>query len=201
MLQAESPDQILTTTVPRPRPEEPHRAGKVNKNWWIYLLLTLGLVVMMAPFVWALFSFLKTRAELARIPPTWFPLAPTLSNYNRLFTEFSFPTYSLNSVILAVSITVLNLLLSSMLGYALAKLKFAGKNMVFLLVLLTLMIPTAVTLVPLFVLMNELGLVNTLAAVILPESAQAIGIFLIIIILFLLQRYFTLGITMTGLKG
>jgi multiple sugar transport system permease protein len=125
-------------------------------------------------------------ARLAHLPPTWIPRAPTLINYNNLFTQLNFPVYFLNSVILAVSITVLNLLFCSMLGYALAKMRFRGKNMLFLLVLATFMIPSAVTLVSLFVLMSNLGLVNNLLAVILPEAAAGIGVFL--------MRQFMVGI-------
>jgi multiple sugar transport system permease protein len=143
-----------------------------------FILLIVGLVFMIVPFIWMVLSSLKGQVELAQLPPTWIPVTPTLSNYSKLFTELNFPRYFLNSVILAVSITILNLIFCSMIGYALAKLKFAGKNALFLLVLATLMIPSAVTLVPLFVLMSKLQLVNTLTAVILPESAGALGVFL-----------------------
>ncbi len=184
MLDAKSPDQALALPVTKqdiPRPET-----GTPKNWWIYVPLAIGLIAMIAPFIWMLLGSLKTQAELSRIPPTWLPEAPTLSNYGRLFTQLNFPLYFTNSVILAVSVTVFNLLFCSMLGYALAKLTFVGKNVIFLLVLATLMIPSAVTLVPLFVLMSKLGLVNTLTAVILPEAAQGFGVFL--------MRQFMLGI-------
>ncbi len=178
MLQAQSPEQVIARPLATTGQEEPHKKGRINKSWWIYVLLTLGLIIMVLPFIWMALSSLKGQAELALIPPTWIPLAPTLNNFSRLFTELNFPRYFMNSVILAVSITILNLLFCSMLGYALAKIKFAGKNVLFLLVLATLMIPSAVTLVPLFVLMSKLQLVNTLIAVILPESATALGVFL-----------------------
>lgn len=178
MLQTESPEQILAKPLAAPRQGEPNTAARAKKDWWIYVLLSLGLIVMILPFVWMVLSSLKGQAELAQIPPTWIPISPTLSNFSKLFTELNFPRYFMNSVILAVSITILNLLFCSMLGYAFAKLKFVGKNTLFLLVLATLMIPSAVTLVPLFVLMSKLQLVNTLIAVILPESATALGVFL-----------------------
>ena len=178
MLKAESPEQIIAKPLSTPDQDEPNKAARAKKGWWIYVLLSVGLIIMVLPFVWMVLSSLKGQAELAQIPPTWIPLSPTLSNYSKLFTELNFPRYFMNSVILAVSITILNLLFCSMLGYALAKLKFVGKNALFLLVLATLMIPSAVTLVPLFVLMSKLQLVNTLIAVILPESATALGVFL-----------------------
>lgn len=184
MLQAEAPEKIIT--APAPSLDKPGRTARRKNNWWIYTLLILGLVAMIVPFVWMLLSSFKAQAELALVPPTWLPQAPTLDNYTRLFSSFSFPLYFMNSVILAVSITALNLLFCSMLGYALAKIKFVGKNSLFLLVMATLMIPSAVTLIPLFVVMSQLNLVNTLLAVILPECAQAFGVFL--------MRQFMLGI-------
>ncbi len=162
------------------------RMNALKRNWWIYALLTLGLIVMIIPFIWMLLSSLKNAAELALVPPTWIPQVPTLDNFYRLFNNFNFPLYFLNSIILGVSITVLNLLFCSMLGYALAKLKFGGKNILFLVVLSTMMVPAAVTYVPLFVLMSKIHLVNTLPAVILPEAAAAFNVFL--------MRQFMLGI-------
>jgi multiple sugar transport system permease protein len=178
MLQAEIPKSLITEPVATV--DTPRRDGKrtVSNIWWIYTLLTLGLLVMIIPFVWMVLGSFKGPAELAQIPPTWLPQAPTWGNYSKLFTQLNFPTYFLNSLILGVSITVLNVIFCSMLGYALAKLKFRGKQTLFLLVLSTIMIPSAVTLVPLFVLMSKIGLVNNLLAVILPEAAAAFGVFL-----------------------
>ena len=178
MLQAETRGPLVSeaaAAVAKPGPE----AKRARSNaWLIYTLLTLGLIIMVVPFVWMVLSSLKGAAELAQLPPTFLPRVPTLDNYSRLFTQLNFPVYFMNSVILAVSITALNVIFCSMLGYALAKLKFRGKNALFLLVLSTFMIPSAVTLVPLFVLMSNLHLVNNLLAVILPEAAGGIGVFL-----------------------
>jgi multiple sugar transport system permease protein len=172
--------------VPVAVQKEPGWAGAARSSWWIYVLLTLGLILMVIPFVWMVLSSLKTTAELALVPPTWIPQAPTLNNFYRLFNNFNFPPYFLNSVILGVCVTGLNLIFCSMLGYALAKLKFGGKNALFVLVLTTMMVPAAVTYVPLFVLMSKIHLVNTLPAVILPEAAMAFNVFF--------MRQFMLGI-------
>ena len=184
MLDTQTTSQAIN--VPVAAQKEPGRASAVKSNWWIYVLLTLGLILMVTPFIWMVLSSLKNRAELALVPPTWIPQAPTLDNYYRLFNNFNFPVYFLNSVILGVCVTGLNLLFCSMLGYALAKLQFRGKNVLFLLVLTTIMVPAAVTYVPLFVLMSKIHLVNTLPAVILPEAAAAYNVFF--------MRQFMLGI-------
>jgi multiple sugar transport system permease protein len=145
---------------------------------WLYAVLGAGLFVMVVPFLWMLMTSVKPEAEVRSVPPTWWPETFTLDNYEALFTRLDFPTYFLNSVIVAVAVTVGNVLFGTMLGYALAKLSFPGKRLVFGLVLLTLMIPGVVTFVPLFVLTTNLGLTNTLPGMFLPFLAAPFGVFL-----------------------
>ncbi len=144
----------------------------------LYALLGGGLVVMVGPFVWMLVGSFKTEKEIRQIPPTWLPDNPTLANYGTLFDRLDFPTYFTNSAVVAILTTVGNLLFCSAAGYALAKLRFPGKRLLFAVVLGTIMVPSIVTMVPLFVLSSNLGLVNTLAGLILPFLAQAFGVFL-----------------------
>lgn len=177
MAQTTTSNQVVPAT-PRPVRVRKHSTGWWVWNWVVNILLVLGLVIVAAPFIWMVLGSLKTPAELAQIPPTWLPKIWTWENYSKLFSLLNFPTYFLNSVIIAVFVTGLNMLFCSMLGYALAKLKFRGRHALFLLVLGTIMVPGAVTLVPLFVIMSQLHLVNTLTAVILPEAAAATGVFL-----------------------
>jgi multiple sugar transport system permease protein len=135
-------------------------------------------VVVVGPFVWMLLSSFKPEGEIRANPPTWLPNDPTLANYGSLFDRLDFPTYFTNSAVVAVLTTVGNLLFCSAAGYALAKLPFAGKKVLFGIVLGTLMVPSIVTIVPLFVLSSNLGLVNTVAGLVLPYLAQAFGVFL-----------------------
>ena len=155
-------------------------------RWWLYLLLTVAVVVVAAPFVWMVLGSLKPTTELRQMPPTWWPQNPSLDNYTQLFSRLSFDTYFLNSTIVAVAVTLGNLLFCSMLGYALAMLNFRGKNVVFVAVLATLMIPGVVTFVPLFVLVANAGLVDTLPGLILPFLVAPFGVFL--------MRQFILGL-------
>jgi len=157
-----------------PRPGHPRSGGA----WWVYLALVIGLVLMVGPFLWMVASSIKTSAELHHVPPTWIPQSFTLDNYSTIFTKLNFPQYFINSVIVSAFVVGSNLLFCSMIGYALAKLRFRGKNAIFLLVLATLMVPQTVYLVPLFVLMSNLGLVNSYPGLILPFAAQALGVFL-----------------------
>jgi multiple sugar transport system permease protein len=146
--------------------------------WWIYLLLLLGILILVGPFVWMVLGSFKTTGELRQVPPTWFPENPTLANYEDLFSRLNFLGYFFNSTVVAVAVTIGNIVFCSMLGYALAKLTFPGKRILFVVVLGTLMVPSVVTFMPLFVLTANLGLVNTHAGLILPFLVGAFGVFL-----------------------
>jgi multiple sugar transport system permease protein len=111
-------------------------------------------------------------------PPTWIPETVTTDNYSRLWSRLDFPRYFWNSTFISLAITIANVVFCSMIGYALAKLRFAGRDLLFLLVIATLLVPGSVTLVPLFVLMSKLDLVDTYWAVILPAAAGPLGVFL-----------------------
>ncbi len=167
-----------------PGPEPARRRG--TGSWWIYLLLIVGLMIMVLPFVWMLLGSFKTTAELRQVPPTWLPQNPTLTNFADLFDRLNFLRYFFNSAVVAGGVTAGNLLFGSMLGYALAKLQFRGKRILFLLVLGTLMVPGIVTFMPLFVLVANMGIVNTHMGLILPFLAGAFGVFL--------MRQFIMGI-------
>jgi len=145
---------------------------------WLYGVLFAGLFLVVVPFVWMLLSSLKPEAEVRAVPPTWWPETITLDNYSTLFTKLDFPTYFLNSAIVALAVTAGNMVFCSMLGYALAKLDFPGKKALFAIVLGTLMIPGVVTFVPLFVLTTNIGLSNTLLGMVLPFLAGPFGVFL-----------------------
>jgi multiple sugar transport system permease protein len=144
----------------------------------LYGILIVGLVLMVAPFVWMVLGSFKPRGEFLQSVPTWLPQNPTLDNYDRLVARLDFPRFFFNSIVIAVAVTAGNLIFSPMLGYALAKLRFAGRRVLLLLVLSTLMLPMSATLIPVFVLMSSLGLVNSYAGLILPLLAGAFGVFL-----------------------
>lgn len=152
--------------------------GEARPRWWLYLTLGLGLVVVMTPFVWMLLSSFKPEAEIRANPPTWWPQTFTLENFTELFTRLNFPQFFTNSAVVAVFVTLGNLMFCSMLGYAFAKIDFWGRDWLFRIVLGTMMIPGIVMLVPLFVLVSRLGLVDTYAGLILPFLAGPFGVFL-----------------------
>ncbi|WP_310528400.1 carbohydrate ABC transporter permease [Nocardioides sp.] len=156
----------------------PHSDHGPSTPPWLYAVMAIGLFVVVVPFLWMVISSFKPEAEVRVVPPTWWPETVTTDNYRQLFTRLDFPRYFLNSAIVAVTVAVGNMVFCSMLGYALAKLDFPGKKLVFAVVLGTLMVPGVVTFVPLFVLTTNVGLTNTLPGMILPFLAGPFGVFL-----------------------
>jgi multiple sugar transport system permease protein len=147
-------------------------------RWWLYAILTAALVVVVAPFVWMVLGSVKSEGELRQSPPTWLPRNPSWDNYTQLFSRLDFGTYFFNSTVVAVVVTAGNLLFCSMLGYALAMLDFRGKRVIFAMVMATLLIPGVVTFVPLFVLVANAGLIDSLPGLILPFLVSPFGVFL-----------------------
>ncbi|MEU9240228.1 carbohydrate ABC transporter permease [Streptomyces sp. NPDC048385] len=144
----------------------------------LYTVASLGLLVMAAPFVWMALSAFKTKRDLTASPPVWIPSRWTLGSFHELFAQLDLPRYFVNSLVVAVLVTVCNLLFCSMLGYALAKLDFAGRSKVFGVVLAALMVPGNLLILPLYVLMSGLDLIDTYAGLVLPFAASAFGVFL-----------------------
>ena len=144
----------------------------------LYVILGLGLLVVVGPFLWMALSSVKPEAEIRAVPPTWLPETFTLQNYRDLFSRLDFPLYFFNSTLVAALVTAGNLLFCSLLGYALAKLRYPGKRALFLVVLGMLMVPGMVTFVPQFVLVSNLGLANSYAGLVLPFLAGPFGVFL-----------------------
>ncbi|MDN5570295.1 MAG: carbohydrate ABC transporter permease [Propionibacteriaceae bacterium] len=159
---------------------------RTRARLWLYIVLTIMLLVVMTPFIWMVLGSLKGQGELLRVPPTWLPENPSLDNFSRLFDRLTFGRYFFNSTFVAVCVTAGNLLFCSMLGYALAHLNFPGKKIIFGAVMGTLMIPGLVVFIPQFVLVVNLGLADSLAALILPFLVGPFGVFL--------MRQFFLGL-------
>ena len=143
-----------------------------------YTVLVLALAATLMPFLWMLLGSFKTQGELLRDPNGWLPESPTLVNFTTWLDDLHIGRYFLNSALVAVFTVLGNLLFCSMMGYALAKLDFPGKRLLFSLVMTMLMVPGAVTFVPLFVMVAKLGMIDTYPALILPFVASPFGVFL-----------------------
>jgi multiple sugar transport system permease protein len=142
-------------------------------------LLVGATVVALFPLLWMVSASLMAPGEASAYPPPLVPREPTLANYRELFAHAGIGRYLANSVLLAVAATLLSLLFNVTAGYAFAKLRFAGRDRIFKAMLGALVIPGQVALVPLFLLLKQLGLVNTYGGVIVPALASIFGIFLV----------------------
>lgn len=140
-------------------------------------ILIIGAVVMIFPFFWMASSSLKDQAEAFATPPTLIPKAATLDNFRRISEYLDIKQLFINSIVVSVAVTFLQLLTSSMAGYAFARLNFRGKNFFFLTYLVTMMIPMQVIIVPLFIEMKYLGLIDSLIGLGLPMISSAFGAF------------------------
>ena len=143
-----------------------------------YLLLLVGAVTMLTPLAWMVLASFKTLPEILAFPPTFLPEQVNLDNYRAVFDTADFVRYFLNSVVIAAISVASVLITSSMAGYAFAKFSFPGRDVLFVVVLATLMIPFQVRVIPLYVLASDLHLLNTYAGMVMPTLVDAFGIFL-----------------------
>jgi ABC-type glycerol-3-phosphate transport system permease component len=144
----------------------------------IYGVLILAVLMAIVPFGYVVSTSFKESMSMFKYPPDWLPENPTLDNYRALIEEHPFWRWMANSFFVAATVTVIKVVIDSMAGYAFAKMRFWGREPLFLVVLLSLMIPTAAILIPLFIIIRELHLLNTYWALILPGLASPIGIFM-----------------------
>jgi len=143
-------------------------------------LLLLFALVMLTPLLWLLSTSLKGVAEdIFSSPPGLLPTQPSLQAYGTLFRQSPMGQYLLNSAMVSAFSVIANLLFCSLAAFPLARMKFRGRGMALALVVATILIPFQVVMIPLYVLMVQLGLRNTLVALILPNAATAFGIFLL----------------------
>lgn len=143
-----------------------------------WMLLGLGAALMVVPFVYMISTSFKAQPDVFKVPMRWVPLPLHWENYVRAFGQQPVGRYFINSVVVAVAVTLLNLVTCSMAGYSFSKFRYFGCETLFLAVVSTMLIPIQVIIVPLFVLVKILGWVNTYAGLIIPAGTSAFGVFL-----------------------
>ena len=145
----------------------------------LVLLILLALLVLV-PLLWLVSTSLKGSGEdIFSSPPALLPMEPSFEAYVRLFQDNPLTTYLVNSTVVSVLAVLANLLFCSMAAYPLARMRFAGRGLVLGLVVATILIPFQVVMIPLYLLMVQLGLRNTLVALVLPQAATAFGLYLL----------------------
>ena len=170
--------QILTQTGRPAREEEEREAGRFLFSPWHLVLIPIA-VVMLIPMVWMLVTSLETLNETRHYPPVLLPHTLVPGNYTQVLRQAPFARWFVNTMIVTVATVAGNLLFCSLAGYAFARIKFFGREVVFVLLLVTLMIPFQVVMIPTFIIVKDLGLINTLNALIVPNLANAFGVFLL----------------------
>jgi multiple sugar transport system permease protein len=145
----------------------------------IYLILVGGAITMVVPFIWMISTALKTNLEVFTFPPSFIPEVPQWNNFVDIFEIVPYGRWFLNSIFITLVQTALYLFVASLAAFVFARLQFPGRDTIFMLYLATLMIPGEVTLIPKFILMKELHLIDTYPAVILPGVFNAYGVFLL----------------------
>jgi ABC-type glycerol-3-phosphate transport system permease component len=154
---------------------------KLRIQWgqtiWGIILVVL-VVFSLAPIVWMLSTSFKPEAQIGTIEIHWIPKTFTLENYRRVFDQFDIFGWLVNSIVVALAATVLVLILDSLAGYALARMEFAGRGLMFILVISMLFVPIQITVVPLFLLFSKVSLTDTFPALILPIGANVTGVFI-----------------------
>lgn len=149
------------------------------KKFLIYFVVIVISILTLLPFIWMVAASFMPTGEASTFPPRLIPSRFDFSHYKNLFERLNLLTYFKNSLIISVGVTAFSLILNSMGGYAFAKFKFASKKTLFQFLLSSMIIPGQVTMLPVFLLLKNLGLVNTYWAIIVPGMASIYGIFLI----------------------
>lgn len=174
------------TAVSAPKEKTSITLGKVISTIAKYAVLLLFAAIALIPFVWMLSSSLKTSIDVFSIPMRWIPETFHWENYSIIWQRVSLLTYFKNTAIVAVVVTLMQILTSSFAAYAFAKMRFKGRDALFLAYITTIAVPWQVYMTPQFIMMRSVGLYDTIWALVVLQSFSAFGVFL--------MRQFYLGI-------
>jgi multiple sugar transport system permease protein len=173
---------MTASTLPASvRPRKPVTWSKFLGRFLLYFALTLGLTVTLLPFIMMIFSSFKTNVEVLRVPPTFWPEHFTLDNYVKIFNDPKLPLLRFygNSAFVSIFNVVSTLFTSSLVGYMFAKFEFPGKKILFGWFLTMMMIPTQITMIPSYLILAKLHLINSLWGLVIFSAVDAFGIFML----------------------
>lgn len=159
-----------------------YKSGLIKNNGrklFIHILLIMGGFIMLIPFVWMLLTSFKTYAESVQVPIRWIPQSFNLNNYKAVITEMDFGKYYINTIIVTAAISVGQAFICALAAYAFARMEFPFKNGLFLIVLAVLMVPAQMTLIPKYLLVSKLGMIDSLMGIIVPNLFSSFGTFLL----------------------
>ncbi len=174
----------LENTRVRIAPDRPSRRRGPSylrtQSIWTWVTAVAGVVIalgVLLPIIWMAFTAFKPESDIVSYPPTLWPRELTLDHFVQVWDRIPFARLYVNTIVFAGSVTLFSLLFDSMAAYALARIDFRGRGIVLVIILLLLMLPFQVTLIPLYDLLNSMGLTNTLPGMIIPRMTNAFGIF------------------------
>ena len=171
---------VATTKDTSHSVESTSRTGRLVASVLLYVAVTIGSLVMIMPFAWMLLASVKDLGQIYQVPPNWIPNPFVFQNYTNAWTAVPFDTGYINSAIITVTVVVANLLTCSMAAYAFARIEFPLRHTLFILFLATLMVPEQVTIIPLYIIIESVGLIDTLLSLIIPYALfNAFGVFLL----------------------
>jgi ABC-type glycerol-3-phosphate transport system permease component len=179
MAQASAQTKTATQAVAVTAEAKPEK----HFQWYqifIYVLLIIFTLTSVGPFIFSFFSSFKTLQHILDFPPSVLPNPWTWGNYQEILSGGVFTRWLLNSGVYAIGTAILNVLFSAMAGYALSRLNFPGRNIIFITTLAVMMIPIPITLIPKYLVMNDFHLINTYFALLLPMMAQPFSVFLMV---------------------
>jgi ABC-type glycerol-3-phosphate transport system permease component len=169
----------MTTKSLPVKPPSFRRRRNVGKALSVVLLILISVVVLI-PFAWMISTSLKPDLKAVYVfPPQWIPHPPAWDNYIKAWNSAPFDRYLINSLIVSISGVLLQVTNGCLCAYVFARIKFPGRNLIFLLFMAVLMIPGQVTVIPNYVVLSQLGWINKYQALIIPTAATAFGTFLI----------------------
>jgi multiple sugar transport system permease protein len=169
-----SRDASASTTAVRQRNRRRFRSGPI----WRHVILIIASVIFFGPFLWMVLTSFKSSAEALAFPPTFLPQHWQLGNYTQIFQVAPFGIYYLNSTIVAVATTIGQIVTSLAAGFAFSRLKFPGKNVIFLILLAALLVPFEVVFTPLITLLSSLHWLDSYQGLIVPNIPSILGAFL-----------------------
>jgi ABC-type glycerol-3-phosphate transport system permease component len=154
------------------------RVRKLVGRTALYVALIVSSIVMLVPFYWMVSTSIKLEADVFAYPPEWIPRPATLVHYVEVWTRLPFARFLFNSLLVASMVTLANVFFGTLAGYAFAKLRFPGRDKIFFVLLLTLMVPFQVNLIPLYKMMDLFRWVDTYWALIVPSATSVFGLYL-----------------------
>ena len=169
--------QLDARAIRLPSPEEKHRRSFLFSGWHL-VLLPIALM-MVIPLAWMAVTSLQTLNETRHYPPTLVPSSLQFKNYTDVLHDTPFTRWFMNTLLVTLASVAGNLVFCSLAGYAFARIRFFGRSLIFILILATLMIPFQVTVIPTFLIVRQLGMIDSLGALIVPNLAGAFGIFML----------------------